>query len=283
MSNIVSTIVGVVILFVISACGQRHVLNVQNGKGQGSYASNSLVKIESDFIKGDSIFEKWEGGMGYIQNVYDTNTILEMPGHSLYIKATYRHNLNSGVADLDLIRKDLKAKKTTAANLENRRAALFRWYRLLWRQGYNLKPFDDLAKELINDSNPTEKAAQTIDAGFAKLEELFARGERIEEIKGEVSSKESGKTNWAGAFGTDGSQRGYSPDEGPSEGKIDWKFAKGYISIAKPVIEDGKIYVSSPGIDVMGYCLDEKTGKVEWTARQLGTWFYGLIKNKLPH
>ena len=276
MSNIRIIIVGVVILFFISACGQRHVLNVQNGSGQGNYASNALVKIESDLIKGDSIFEKWEGGMGYIQNVYDTNTILEMPEHSLSIKATYRHKLSSGVADLDLVRKDVKANKTRAANLENRRAALFRWYRLLWRQGYNLKPFDELAKELINDSNPIEKATNAMDAGFAKLEELFAQGDRIEEIKGEVSSKESGKTNWAGAFGTDGSQRGYSPDEGPSEGKIDWKFAKGYISIAKPVIEDGKIYVSSPGIDVMGYCLDEKTGEVEWTARQLGTWFYGV-------
>ena len=215
MSNIRITILGVVILFVISACSQRHVLNVQDGNGQGNYASNALVKIESDLIKGDSIFEKWEGGMGYIQNVYGTNTILEMPEHSLSIKATYRHKLSSGVADLELVRKDVEANKTTAANLENRRAALFRWYRLLWRQGYNLKPFDELAKELINDSNPIEKATHAMDAGFAKLEELFAMGERIEEIRGEVSSIESGKTNWAGAFGTDGSQRGYSPDEGP--------------------------------------------------------------------
>jgi outer membrane protein assembly factor BamB len=76
------------------------------------------------------------------------------------------------------------------------------------------------------------------------------------------------ETNWTTYHGIDGRNTGYSPDAGPSQGRIAWRFPKGDHLTAKPVISDGRVYVSSPGSDVVGFCLDESTGEVIWRARQ---------------
>ena len=52
-------------------------------------------------------------------------------------------------------------------------------------------------------------------------------------------------------MGTDGNQTGYSPDAGPSKGKIAWRVAKGNFWYATPVIENGKVYTAAPGAGVV--------------------------------
>ena len=53
-----------------------------------------------------------------------------------------------GINDIDQIRKEIKFQPTTAENVVIRRAALYRWWRLLWHQGYDMDAFDE-------ESSPT--------------------------------------------------------------------------------------------------------------------------------
>jgi len=182
--------------------------------------------------------------------------------------------LNScGIDDLDMIRHDLNESFTTASNATSRRAALYRWWRLLWRQGYDMSSFDATANKLIINDDDTQIGQSSITEGYGVLEDLMANPEYITEITG-TPGLYTTCTNWPGYHGTDGNQTGYSPDAGPSEGKLAWRFPLGYNWHLKPVISNGRVYAASPGLDVIAYCLDEKTGEVIWNGRQNGTHNY---------
>ncbi len=184
----------------------------------------------------------------------------------------------SGLEDIDRLRLEIPMNPTSAENAKSRRAALYRWWRLGWRKGYDLSAFDERAKALLANTDDAAAGQRNIDLGFAQLGEIWANAKLIPEISNAVDNEEqppTTKTDWPVYFGTAQSQTGYSPDSGPTQGKIAWKFPKGYGWNAKPTIADGKIYASSPGIDVIGFCLEENTGKVLWRGRQYGTHFYG--------
>ncbi len=180
----------------------------------------------------------------------------------------------SGIGDIDSIREQVKTVPTNQQNLSNRRTALHRWWRYLWHQGYDMSAYDAVWN-IVNNGGDHPVALKNVDKGFAGLEAIVANNQRIAEVRGTAASSPT-QTNWPVYHGIDGSQAGYSPDTGPSEGKIAWKFPKGNFWNAKPVIEDGKIYVASPGVDVMAYCLDEKSGKIIWKARQYGEQIYQI-------
>ena len=44
----------------------------------------------------------------------------------------------SGIDDIDKIRAEVRATPTDASNIMSRRTALYRWWRLLWHQGYDM-------------------------------------------------------------------------------------------------------------------------------------------------
>ena len=195
-------------------------------------------------------------------------------------------NNETGIADIDLIRSEIASVPTTEENAASRHAALTRWWRLLWRQGYNLSSFDSTAKILLASRDYSGETLDAITHGYELLEALYDNPVYIKEIKGKSlagdgSSPVNARTDWPFYHGIDGAQTGYSPDAGPSEGKLAWRFPKPYKVNASPVINNGKVYLSSPGIDVIGYCLDENSGKIEWRARQYGTEFYGTPKARV--
>ena len=114
-----------------------------------------------------------------------------------------------------------------------------------------------------------------VDQGYAALESVLLNKTRIPEVKGNTA-RSTTQTDWPVYHGTSGSQTGFSPDKGPSDGKIAWRMPKGNFWNAKPVIEEGRVYVASPGTDVFAYCLNEKTGKVIWNGRQYGEDIYHI-------
>ncbi len=179
---------------------------------------------------------------------------------------------SSAIEDIDRIREQLKVKPTNESNLIDRRTALHRWWRLLWHQGYDMSEYDSTWNR-INNGGTRPIALRAVDDGYKALESIVAGNKRIPEVTAELVAK-GGKTNWPVYHGTNGCQTGYSPDKGPSLGKIAWRVPKGNFWNAKPVIEDGKVYVVSPGADVLAYCLDEKTGKLIWKGRQYGEQVY---------
>ena len=173
----------------------------------------------------------------------------------------------SGLADIDTVREEARSDPTTAETAAARRAALFGWWRLLWQQGFALEPFDTAADVLLNGDLQSPAVHRSIDAGFGILETIQASGRRVEERTGEPG-RETTRTDWPGYHGPDGAQTGYSPDAGPSEGRLAWRFPKGYLWYARPVLQDGRVYAAAPGSDVIGYCLDQGTGEVVWRARE---------------
>ena len=186
--------------------------------------------------------------------------------------------ISSEIEDIDKIRKEIGTLPTTESNAADRRAALYRWWRFMWRQGMDMSRFDSLANLLINNQNDTDLGQKFISEGFQRLEEMWSNPIFIQEINGSMPSPTGTTTgtttNWPVYHGVNGSQSGFSPDEGPSQGKVVWKFPKTNGWNAAVVIKEGKIYTSGAGSDVIAYCLDEKTGEVVWKGRQHSPSYY---------
>ncbi|MEX0320979.1 MAG: PQQ-binding-like beta-propeller repeat protein [Puniceicoccaceae bacterium] len=191
----------------------------------------------------------------------------------------------TGMADIDQIRSEVATTPTTIENAKSRHAALNRWWRLLWRQGFNMDSFDSTARTLVLEPDYSDAKIDAISHGYNLLENLAASPVLIPEItkqhQGSNDPPNPTTTDWPFYHGVDIAQTGYSPDVGPSEGKLAWRFPQSFIYSAAPVIDDGKIYLCSPGVDVIGFCLDEISGKVEWRVRQHATKFYGTPKANL--
>ncbi|MCD6354730.1 MAG: PQQ-binding-like beta-propeller repeat protein, partial [Prolixibacteraceae bacterium] len=192
-----------------------------------------------------------------------------------YTGCTQQTNFKTcGIDEIDQTRMDIKKQPTTADNALSRRAALYRWWRLLCHQGYDMDAFDENAQMLLLFPDSALKGQQSITAGFLKLEEIMDIGKKIPEIRGKKSITNSTVTNWPLYHGTDATQSGYSPDEGPSTGNIVWKYAKSYGCDISPIIDSGRVYLPGVGDDVVAYCLDETTGDVVWKGRKYGTEYY---------
>ena len=145
----------------------------------------------------------------------------------------------------------------------------------MWRSGQDMSPFDDVANLLLNTAPDSEANWATVDRGYAVLEQMLANPRYISEVPGRAEDRQTSINDWPYYGGAAGFNTGYSSDVGPLEGEFAWRFPKGFSWNVVPVLEDGKIYVSSPGIDVVGFCIDENTGKVIWRARQHGERFQG--------
>ncbi len=248
-------------------------LTVNSGSGDGSYDPDTMVDI-SAAVPGGDVFDRWTDGDGRIANVYDPTTQIKMPANSITITAEFRDESLTGIDDIDAIRADVIANPTTTVgNAASRRAALYRWWRFLWHQGYNTRTYDSTWNTLINYGDSTSTGRTAITTGYGDLEDLLSSGNKIAEVSGTPGTSPT-ETNWPTYHGTDGNQDGYSPDSGPSEGSIAWQAPIGHNWIAQPVIESGKVYIASPGTDVIGYCLNETTGAVEWNARAYGVQLY---------
>ena len=104
--------------------------------------------------------------------------------------------ISCGIDDIDQIRKEVKTQPTTADNVVIRRAALYRWWRLLWHRGYNMDAVDEVAEMLLNLPNSKLTGQQSITVGFMKIEEMILIGKKIPEIRGTKSTKSSTTTNW---------------------------------------------------------------------------------------
>lgn len=187
---------------------------------------------------------------------------------------------------------DVEAIRTTAISqlpadlTEYRewRAALGRWYRLLQNQGYNLDALqsDVIKIYKVDDGN---KASSVTTQQRTDLQNAFITMNSIQNglttpptyRQGPADTATNSATNkpmWRMYLG-DGSNQGSSNAAGPNTGRVVWKFAKNTAWNAAPVVSGGKLYLASPGIDVMAYCLDPaktpgQAGFVVWKGTQSG-------------
>lgn len=225
-----------VCMALITSCqaGVTYKLTLQGAHGTGTYAQGKEVPLVLECSPEGKEFLKWSGGGGYVRDVYSPETTVLIPGRDLTIKATYRDKESCGIADLDRVRQEVRSSPTTKSNVRSRHAALRRWWRLFWRQGYDMSAFDKTSWILLSKGENTPRMIKAIDQGFSILEDLFANPVYIAEVAGAADEvdrdgqSENGmkRTNWPFYHGVDGAQTGYSPDVGPSQGKLAWRFPK---------------------------------------------------------
>ena len=134
--------------------------------------------------------------------------------------------ISSEIEDIDKIRKEIGTLPTTESNAADRRAALYRWWRFMWRQGMDMSRFDSLANLLINNQNDTDLGQKFISEGFQRLEEMWANPIFIQEINGSTPSSTGTTTNWPVYHGVNGSQSGFSPDQGAFARKSSLEISK---------------------------------------------------------
>jgi outer membrane protein assembly factor BamB len=268
------------ILIGTNAWGAAFHLSVGGGTGAGSYPVGSMVDVDAAPAPEGQVFSKWVGGRGCVEDIYSLSTTVLMPDFDLSISAVYTSRASCGIEDIDRIRQDVKDNPVThTGNMASRRAALYRWWRLLWHQGYDMTAFDKTAEALIYRDNEDAWAIKAVTRGYALLEGIQTNGVPIEQVTGTPEPSTS-KTDWPVYHGTNSHQTGFSRDRGPSRGRLAWRRPVGHDWHATPVISDRRVYAAGAGSDVIGYCLDEITGDVLWNTRQFGLNFYTTTGTK---
>jgi hypothetical protein len=102
---------------------------------------------------------------------------------------------------------------------------------------------------------------------FHALEKIQSNPRFIRELRGTRHEPSPSTTDWP-VFGGNLEQTGLSPDAGPRTGEVAWKSPIGMAWHAAAAVKDGRVYIASPGVTTLAYCLDEKTGEVIWTTPQ---------------
>ena len=216
----------------------------------------------------------------------------------------------SGSSEIDAVRAAVLKEKSTEENYKARTKILYMWMSALQQQGANTVSFFELdqqyrkletkinnplnfgqaltlhdKRESLTDNKQSKayqeaiaQMCQTIDDGFAKMEEIQSEFSE----KGPIFTAFESKTKVTGGdlsanwpmFQANKHNTGATSAPGPSYGKEKWKFPVGLGWYARPVIEKDRIYVTSPGMRTSSFCLDLKSGKEIWKSTQDVPVFY---------
>ena len=181
----------------------------------------------------------------------------------------------TGVAAIDSTRQSVQAVPTNSGNAVQRQSVLFSWFRHMINRGIDLRDLHDVGYDLAHWGPVKPENYHLVDAAYAIMEKLMEDPQPISEITG-TNNLEPGKyaeSGWA-FFGGSPLQSGFTSDPGPQTGEIAWKFPTGHSWYAAAAVEKGRVYVASPGMRTLMYCLDEATGEVIWKTEQDGLQMY---------
>ena len=185
---------------------------------------------------------------------------------------------------------------TTADNYRERSLLMFLWLAALQQQGADTHPFFDIDKKYYQLENAVlsrqgaareealREMGKTIDAGFAELEEIQRKLQRGRHDLSSPSPPTPRRLPAGGDMDADwpmfqgnNHNTGYTTAPGPKTGELAWKIPVGLGWYARPVVEDGRVYVASPGMRTTSFCLDLETGKEIWKSTQTHPLF-GIYK-----
>ena len=179
----------------------------------------------------------------------------------------------TGLPEIDGMRRDFAIHPTTPENAARRHSLIFSWVRHLVHRGVEMGDFHEPCAKFSKWGPIDLSRYDAMKEAFEALEKIQADPEFIEEVQGTVGTPSPTRTDWP-MFGGNLEQSGLSPDSGPRTGDVAWKFPIGMSWYAAAAVEDGRVYIASPGVTTLAYCLDEKTGKVIWTTTQNGLQIY---------
>lgn len=199
----------------------------------------------------------------------------------------------SGDPELDSIRLAVREHPTTHETFKLRAYKMKLWVVSLQQQGARMPdylPIDaGLRSEIwwnnvesnVGDGSPQpftdaqmRKLADLVDRGYAildKVQQNFATNPPNLVHTAETAPIDPAtqpEIPWTHYKGN-ASLSGYTGARGPTRGEQAWRFPVGLSWESQPVVEDDRVYVSSPGMRTLMYCLDLETGAVIWDAKQV--------------
>lgn len=173
---------------------------------------------------------------------------------------------------IDSVRLNIKSNPTTKDNYVHRLNMLDSWARMMAFAGADLTDFREYLDMMDEGKQKSESDYyNSIDSAYFGLESIYIDFKSSSE--GQLfqprTDFERPIEDWA-LFHGNNQQTGLTNDPGPSKGTLLWKFPTGRPWYSRPAVENGKVYVASPGMTTILYCLNEEDGKVEWKASQRG-------------
>jgi len=185
----------------------------------------------------------------------------------------------SGDAEIDVLRKAvIDGHPTTYDNFPRRISLITSWINLLQRQGADLIGYA-LIFDILTSSRKTQDydtlfptvtdAVVFLNAVQANITEFPAQAIRNESATDIESSQPP--EDWA-LYGRDIHHTASTEQTGPQRGELAWKQAIGLAWYARAEVEDGRVYVSCPGIRNQASCYDLTTGDIIWQTRREWTW-----------
>lgn len=197
----------------------------------------------------------------------------------------------SGDPDIDRVRREARTSPTDQSNFKLRGFLMKQWLMALQQQGASAAdylPIDEGMRRIVHwntlfqDGRPQQFSAEQL----AQLCRLIDDGYRILEQKqqavsaGQIAAMPgmaprdvtpaeplSSAQPWPHYKGNP-QRSGYTGAPGPQRGEGAWKFPVGLAWESRPVIEDGRVYVATPGMRSVLQCLDLDSGEPIWIARQ---------------
>ena len=199
--------------------------------------------------------------------------------------------VSSGDNELDRIRIEVAKEATTRETFELRALKMKLWVVSLQQQGARLEaylPIDKAFRKDVwwntidrNNGKPQDftneqmaRLSNAVDQGYAILDSV----QNSFEIKPTPIIKSAAKTAvnvknkpevaWSHYKGNMGLS-GNTGAQGPALGEKAWKFPVGLSWESQAIIENGRVYLSSPGMRTIMWCLDLNTGEEIWHTNQV--------------
>lgn len=195
----------------------------------------------------------------------------------------------SGDAELDRIRQEIRSAPTTRDTFKLRAIKMKLWAVTLQQQGVRIDDYvevDQRLNKVVRWNNlwsggkpqtfTDEQMAtvcKVVDDGYAVLEKYqIIASENLSLAFASDAEPIDPATQpeipWAAYKGNE-NLSGYTGANGPAKGEMAWKFPVGLAWESKPAIEGGRVYLSSPGVRTILYCVDLNTGEKIWDTRQV--------------
>ncbi len=199
--------------------------------------------------------------------------------------------VSSGDAELDQIRLNVQQNPTTRETFKLRALKMKLWVVTLQQQGARLDAYLPVDSALRKDTwwntidrnegkpqiftdEQMNRLCNAVDRGYAILDSIqnelalhptpviksSARRPNDSSVQPEIP--------WTHYKGNEG-LTGYTGATGPALGEKAWKFPVGLSWESRPIIENGRVYFSSPGMRTLMWCLDLETGEEIWHTNQL--------------
>ncbi|MBM4152884.1 MAG: hypothetical protein FJ220_05105, partial [Kiritimatiellaceae bacterium] len=204
--------------------------------------------------------------------------------------AQMTNGISSGDMELDQIRMEVKQVPTTRDTFTLRAIKMKLWSVALQQQGVPLADYvevDNRLNQIVRWNNEQHqgvaqtftddemsRACRVVDDGYAVLEtyQNVASSETASRAFSSglnpIDPATQPEIPWTAYKGNE-NLSGFTGANGPAKGERAWTFPVGLAWESKPAIEGDRVYLSSPGVRTILYCVDLHTGQKIWDTKQV--------------